>query len=53
MSLEEVERAALVSALEKAGWNQTVAAQTLRITRDVLRYRMKKFNLKSSAASAD
>jgi two-component system response regulator AtoC len=33
-------------ALEKAGGNQTQAARLLRITRDTLRYRMKKFNLR-------
>lgn len=46
MSLEEVEKAMLVSALEKTGWNQTQAAKLLDITRDTLRYKMKKYSLK-------
>jgi DNA-binding NtrC family response regulator len=32
--------------LEKTGGNQTQAARLLRITRDTLRYKMKKFNLR-------
>ena len=46
MSLEENERRLLVGALEKTGGNQTQAARLLRITRDTLRYKMKKFNLR-------
>lgn len=46
MSLEENERTLLARALEKTGGNQTQAARLLRITRDTLRYKMKKFNLK-------
>jgi transcriptional regulator with PAS, ATPase and Fis domain len=46
MSLEENERMLLVRALEKTGGNQTQAARLLRITRDTLRYKMKKFNLR-------
>ncbi|MBI3470327.1 MAG: sigma 54-interacting transcriptional regulator [Candidatus Solibacter usitatus] len=46
LSLEENERNLLVRALEKTGGNQTQAARLLRITRDTLRYKMKKFNLK-------
>jgi PAS domain S-box-containing protein len=45
ISLEENERMLLKSALEKTGGNQTQAANILGITRDTLRYRMKKFNL--------
>ncbi len=44
-SLEEVEKAMLVRALDAANWNQTRAARDLDITRDTLRYKMKKFNL--------
>jgi DNA-binding protein Fis len=33
-------------ALEKTNGNQTQAARLLKITRDTLRYKMKKFNLK-------
>ena len=46
VSLEESERRLLVSALEKTGGNQTQAARLLRITRDTLRYKMKKFDLR-------
>jgi PAS domain S-box-containing protein len=46
LSLEENEKSLLVRALEKTGGNQTQAARLLRITRDTLRYKMKKFNLK-------
>jgi DNA-binding protein Fis len=33
-------------SLEKTNGNQTQAARLLRITRDTLRYKMKKFNLR-------
>ena len=46
MSLAEQERRLLVQALETTGGNQTRAAGLLRISRDTLRYRMKKFNLR-------
>jgi len=46
MSLVEQERRLLVQALEKTSRNQTQAARLLRITRDTLRYKMKKFNLR-------
>jgi DNA-binding NtrC family response regulator len=44
-TLEELERRAIVDALERAGQNQVRAAKLLGITRDTLRYRMKKFGL--------
>jgi PAS domain S-box-containing protein len=46
MSLEDNERGLLVRALEKTNGNQTQAARLLRVTRDTLRYKMKKFNLR-------
>jgi two-component system response regulator AtoC len=46
MSLEENERALLARALSKTSGNQTQAARLLKITRDTLRYKMKKFNLR-------
>jgi PAS domain S-box-containing protein len=46
LSLEDNERNLLERALEKTGGNQTQAARLLRITRDTLRYKMKKFNLR-------
>ena len=45
LSLPEKEKAMLVRALERSQGNQTQAARTLGITRDTLRYRMKKYNL--------
>ncbi len=46
MSLEESERGLLTRALEKTHGNQTQAARLLKITRDTLRYKMKKFSLR-------
>ena len=46
VSLEEAEKSLLVRALEKAEGNQTRAAILLGITRDTLRYKIKKFNLR-------
>jgi Transcriptional regulator containing PAS, AAA-type ATPase, and DNA-binding domains len=46
LSLEDNERMLLARALEKTSGNQTQAARLLRITRDTLRYKMKKFNLR-------
>jgi transcriptional regulator with PAS, ATPase and Fis domain len=45
-SLEDVERSMLQQALEKCQGNQKRAAEMLGITRDTLRYRIKKFNLR-------
>jgi len=44
--LAEVERGMLVTALERCGGNQTRAAKLLGISRDTLRYRVKKYGLK-------
>ncbi len=44
-SLEEVERSLVILALEQAGGNQTRASRLLDISRDALRYKMKKFGL--------
>ena len=46
LSLEDNERMLLSRALEKTNGNQTQAARLLRVTRDTLRYKMKKFSLK-------
>jgi len=40
-----MEKHAISEALDKAGQNQVQAAKLLGITRDTLRYRMKKFGL--------
>lgn len=45
LSLEAVERALIVTALERAGGNQSAAARLLAISRDTLRYRMEKYAL--------
>ena len=45
LNLEEVERQLVVQALERAGGNQTQAAQLLGINRDQVRYRIEKFGL--------
>lgn len=45
-SLAEAEKNMVIKALQKAGGNQTRAAVLLGITRDTLRYKMKKFNLR-------
>lgn len=44
-SLEEVERAFVELAMQKASNNQTHAAKLLDISRDALRYKLKKFGL--------
>ncbi|MGA3026759.1 MAG: sigma 54-interacting transcriptional regulator [Bryobacteraceae bacterium] len=45
-TLEQIERKMLLQALENSYWNQTRAASVLGISRDALRYKVKKFNLK-------
>jgi DNA-binding NtrC family response regulator len=49
LNLENMERQYLVTALAKAGWNVTHAARLLGLSRDTLRYRMEKYNLRSKA----
>jgi DNA-binding protein Fis len=44
ISLADVERDFLRQAMEMSGGNQVRAARLLGISRDVLRYRMKKFD---------
>jgi two-component system, NtrC family, response regulator AtoC len=46
MSLEENEKQLILRALEQTSGNQTQAAKLLKITRDTLRYKMKKFKLR-------
>jgi transcriptional regulator with PAS, ATPase and Fis domain len=45
LSLEDHEKQVLADALTKAGGNQSEAARLLRIGRDALRYKMKKYGL--------
>ncbi len=49
ISLEEVEKELIRQALERYKGNQTKAAKCLRLTRDTLRYRMKKYGFATSA----
>jgi DNA-binding NtrC family response regulator len=46
VNLEDVERQLLTQALDRAGGNQSQAAQLLGINRDQVRYRVEKFGLK-------
>ncbi|MCP3979302.1 MAG: sigma-54-dependent Fis family transcriptional regulator [bacterium] len=45
LTLEDLERGAIEQALERTSRNQVKAAKLLGISRDTLRYRMKKFGL--------
>ena len=54
ISLDEVEMELVRQAIERSGGNQTKAAELLAISRDQLRYRLKKLEEQSGAAgSAD
>ncbi|MGB9735622.1 MAG: helix-turn-helix domain-containing protein [bacterium] len=46
LELEKVEKELIIKALSLAEGNQTKAARALSISRDALRYRMKKYNIK-------
>jgi DNA-binding NtrC family response regulator len=45
--LEDYERELVARAMQAAGGNQTQAARMLRIGRDALRYKLKKYNLQN------
>jgi transcriptional regulator with PAS, ATPase and Fis domain len=45
LSLEAMEKTFLLDALKKAYGNKTQAAKLLKISRDTLRYRIKKFKI--------
>ena len=45
LTLEEIEKQALVEALETTGFNHTRAARLLGVTRRTLGYRLKKYNI--------
>jgi Nif-specific regulatory protein len=45
-ALETYEKAMIVNALRESDWNQTKAAQALGITRDNIRYRIKKYGIR-------
>lgn len=44
--LEELEREMLIRAMRATGDNQTRAAELLGVSRDQLRYRLKKFGMR-------
>lgn len=46
LSIEEVEKAMLQEALQQTGGNVSEASRLLKVTRNTLRYRMAKYNLK-------
>jgi DNA-binding NtrC family response regulator len=48
IQFEELERAVIVKALQKAGGSQSGAARLLGMTRDTLRYRMEKFGIEAT-----
>jgi two-component system, NtrC family, response regulator AtoC len=50
-SLPEIERQALLQALQSNGWNVSRAARALGITRDTLRYRIEKHGLEADAVT--
>ncbi len=50
LSLEEAEKSLILAALERAGGNQTRAANLLRIPRHVLLYRMEKFGIQRKSS---
>ncbi len=43
--LEDLEKSLIIQALQRAQWNKTRAAQLLSISRDTLKYRMKKYGI--------
>ncbi len=45
IGLEEAEKALIEEALRRTGWNQSRAAQLLRVPRHILLYRMEKFGI--------
>ncbi len=49
MTLDEMEKWAIGRALEQSSQNQVRAAKLLGVSRDTLRYRMKKFGLLEDA----
>ena len=48
VELYKVERELIEEALRRSGWNQSAAARMLSITRDTLRYKVKKYGLQES-----
>ncbi len=53
ISIEELEKQLIQLALKKSAGNQTKAAKFLKMSRDTLRYRMKKFGLSDSGRESE
>jgi len=51
--LEELERTIIETVLTRTGWNRTRAAQLLGLSRETLRYRIEKHNLKTPNFASD
>ena len=51
--LEDLERTIIERVLSQAGWNRTKAAQLLGLSRETLRYRIEKHNLKAPPSPLD
>jgi len=51
--LEELERTIIERILSRTGWNRTKAAQLLGLSRETLRYRIEKHNLKAPGVGDD
>jgi two-component system response regulator AtoC len=51
--LEELERTIIETLLTRTGWNRTRAAQLLGLSRETLRYRIEKHNLKAPNFTSD
>ena len=51
--LADQERAMIVEALERALWNQSATARDLGVSRDFLRYRMKKYQIERPHRRSD
>ena len=49
VDIRQVERSLILKALEQAGWNQSRAAALLHMSRDQLRYRVKRYGLRKSS----
>jgi DNA-binding NtrC family response regulator len=50
ITMEGVERELIIMALQQHDYNQTRAAKTLGMSRDTLRYRMKKFDIQEKSS---
>ena len=51
--LEELEKSIIERVLVQTGWNRTKAAQLLGLSRETLRYRIEKHDLKPPAGNVD